>query len=132
MEENAKLAISRRIREVRKYRGQTQPWVAERMGIAQASVSDWERGKTSPTVANISLFCSLFDVNFEYVATGRGPMEGPNHAPPPGFELKELEPLQYSTPIEADEQELLQIYRSLTKARRRAMLQFIRDWSGKK
>ena len=70
-----------RIKAARKYRGRNQKWLAFEMGITQASVSDWEVGKSSPTVATLEKISVLFEVRFEWLATGRAALS--LTAPPP-------------------------------------------------
>ena len=44
-----------RIQQLRRRLSLTQTELAERMGVRQATVSDWERGKQTPTGASVTL-----------------------------------------------------------------------------
>lgn len=45
-----KKTLGKRIKEARRVRGWTQARLAEKLGISQPNISDWERGKKSPRV----------------------------------------------------------------------------------
>ena len=67
--------IGQRIKSARKLRQRSQKWLAEEVGVTQSSVSEWETGKSGLTVENLSLIAQLLNVNFEWLATGRGEMD---------------------------------------------------------
>jgi transcriptional regulator with XRE-family HTH domain len=46
-------AFGKRLRTRREQRGYTQTELSERSGLAQMSISTWERGKTTPNVVNL-------------------------------------------------------------------------------
>ena len=71
------IMIGQRIKSARKLRQRSQKWLAEEVGVTQSSVSEWETGKSGLTVENLSLIAQLLNVNFEWLATGRGEMHSP-------------------------------------------------------
>ena len=56
-----------RIMQLRKEAGLSQKELAEKTGVNQTAVSQWETGKTSPGSGATSSLCTLFDVSFEYL-----------------------------------------------------------------
>lgn len=52
-----------RFRECREMRGHTQKYVALSLGVKTPSVSDWERGKTNPTLDNLVALSKLLEVS---------------------------------------------------------------------
>lgn len=69
------IMIGQRIKSARKLRQRSQKWLAEEVGVTQSSVSEWETGKSGLTVENLSALAKVLDVNFEWLATGRGEMD---------------------------------------------------------
>ncbi len=100
-----------RIKAARKYRGRNQKWLAFEMGITQASVSDWEVGKSSPTVENLEKISVLFEVSFEWLATGRG-------------EMLLTVPLPPTNEVEA----LVRAMQGISPTQREIVLRFVNDW----
>lgn len=83
--------ISQRIKSARERKGMSQRGLARALDIQPSSVNSWESDKSSPTTDNLAVVAVLLDVSFEWLSTGRGPMEIPlydaNPAPdPPDFE----------------------------------------------
>ncbi|MCU7837464.1 MAG: helix-turn-helix domain-containing protein [gamma proteobacterium symbiont of Taylorina sp.] len=66
------MTIAQRIMIARKLRGFSQTQMAEKLQVSRGSCSQWERGKTSPSVENLSKLALLLNVHFEWLATGRG------------------------------------------------------------
>lgn len=55
------------IKEMRTKRGLTQKQLADRLGVKQQNISDWERGERSPSVKNLkkladALNCRIDDL----------------------------------------------------------------------
>ena len=50
-------------RECREMRGHTQKYVALSLGVKAPSVSDWEKGKTNPTLENLIALAKLLNVS---------------------------------------------------------------------
>lgn len=72
--------MNNRIKEIRKKEGLSQQKFADKLGIARGNVAAYEVGKNAPSNAVISLICSKFNVNEEWLRTGSGEMfkEVPN------------------------------------------------------
>lgn len=71
------MAIGDRIKFARQRKGfQSKAELARRLGISASSVVQWERPSdgTSPSVENLAKLAVVLGVNFEWLATGRGPM----------------------------------------------------------
>jgi len=64
--------MAERIYLCRKQKKITQEALAEQIGVTKAACGQWERGLTSPSVENLSKLALVFDVYFEWLATGRG------------------------------------------------------------
>ena len=56
-----------RIKEARLAAGLSQKEVAYALGLAGASVSNWENGKTQPTPENLILLADLYRVSVDYL-----------------------------------------------------------------
>ena len=83
-----------RIKELRKLSGIKQAAFAKDMNVAQASVSEWENGKTSPSIDNLIAVARYFHVSVGCVVGEEPIPDGyPNHWPP--------KPLQEGDPIPA-------------------------------
>lgn len=56
-----------RLKEAREKAGYSQKQVALMLGIKGPSVSNWERGKTSPTHENLVRLAALYHVSMDYI-----------------------------------------------------------------
>lgn len=71
---NIKKLLGKRIQEIRKSKKLTQEYVAEKIGIEPASLSNIENGKYYPTAENIEKIIAILDVKpsdlytFEHLA----------------------------------------------------------------
>jgi transcriptional regulator with XRE-family HTH domain len=70
------MTILDRIRLVRKTLGLNQEEFARRIGLTQTALSMIEIGKVALTEKNIKLICATFDVNENWLRTGKGEMFG--------------------------------------------------------
>jgi transcriptional regulator with XRE-family HTH domain len=69
------MSINLRIKEVRKSLELSQQEFARRLGVTQPSLSDIEKGKTENIdPRNIKIICAEFNVNEEWLRTGKGAM----------------------------------------------------------
>lgn len=64
--------MNERIKEIRKKEGLSQQKFADKLGIARGNIAAYEVGKNAPSDAVISLICSKFNVNEEWLRTGNG------------------------------------------------------------
>lgn len=68
-----------RIKKLRKqYLDMTQAAFAERIGIKQNTVAQYETGRNEPTDTVITLICREFNVNETWLRTGTGEMFNPS------------------------------------------------------
>lgn len=118
----AGMKIGRRIKESRELKHYSQGELARLVGVSQPTISDWENGKTEPTVDNLRSLAVELDVCFEWMATGRGPRDYQ-----PGVQEPRQE-YRAQPELPADEQNLQAIYRKLSPARREALLEFLKRW----
>ena len=56
-----------RIKQCREKSNLSQKYVAVALGVAAPSVSNWESGKTKPTMENYINLAKLFGVSVEYI-----------------------------------------------------------------
>lgn len=64
--------MNARIKELRKAIGLTQQEFADRLNLNRGSIANYEIGRNEPINAVISLICREFDVNEEWLRTGKG------------------------------------------------------------
>lgn len=68
--------VGKRIKELRLERRMTQPQLAKELGVQQSSVSELETGiSKSPSALTLLKIAKIFDVNPEYLLTGKGNMQ---------------------------------------------------------
>lgn len=61
-----KQRIGAQLLDLRKSRGWTQEYVADRVGVNRSTVSNIERGTRSLTLETLRKFCDLFSVEVSY------------------------------------------------------------------
>lgn len=66
--------MNERIKDIRKKEGLSQQKFADKLGIARGNIAAYEVGKNAPSDAVISLICSKFNVNKDWILTGKGDM----------------------------------------------------------
>ncbi len=66
--------MDKRLKELRKTLDITQQEFADRIGIKRNGIAKYETGVASPSAAVISLICREFNVNEEWLRTGKGEM----------------------------------------------------------
>lgn len=70
--------MKERIKQLRKALGFTQKQFAERIGVKQNTVSQYEFGRNDPTDTVLHLICQTFHVNPEWLKNGIGEMFTPD------------------------------------------------------
>lgn len=63
-----------RIKEIRKKEALSQQKFADELGISRGNIAAYEVGKNSPSDAVISLICTKFNINRDWLLTGNGEM----------------------------------------------------------
>ena len=66
------MTIGQRICELRKEKGYSQEYVAERLDVTRQAVSKWETDLSAPDTYNLIALAELLGVSVEYIATGKG------------------------------------------------------------
>lgn len=64
--------LNEQIKELRKVLNLTLDDFGERLGVTKAAVSRWEKGERSVSEQTIKLICSEFNVNENWLRTGKG------------------------------------------------------------
>ena len=67
--------ISERIKEIRKRHNLTQQKFAERIGVKQNTIAQYEFGRNTPLDPVITSICREFRIREEWLRTGEGDME---------------------------------------------------------
>lgn len=67
-----------RVRHIRESKGLTQRDLGEVCDTTRSAVSQWESGKSSPTMANLEKLAAHTHVDLEWLRTGTGPMPNIN------------------------------------------------------
>lgn len=57
------ISIGMTIKTLRKKRGLTQEQLAEYLGVTSRAVSQWERGRTAPDIAQLPILANIFEVS---------------------------------------------------------------------
>lgn len=66
-----------RIKEIRTAAKLTQQEFADRLGIKRGTIANYELGRNEPIDAVITLICREFNINEEWLRTGKGEMFAP-------------------------------------------------------
>lgn len=66
--------LNERIRKIRKEKGLTMEKFGERLGVKKSTISQIENGKSNVTEQMFVAICREFDVNEEWLRTGKGEM----------------------------------------------------------
>lgn len=69
--------MGERIKQLRKALGLTQKEFGERLGVKPNTVGTYEIGRNEPIDAVVSLICREFNVNEDWLRTGKGAMFAP-------------------------------------------------------
>ena len=64
--------MNERIKKLRNILGYTQQVFADKLNIPRNNIAGYETGKRSPSDAVVSLICKEFNVNEEWLRTGKG------------------------------------------------------------
>lgn len=66
-EQERRRQVGARIKEIRQHIGLTQAEVAEKLGIAKQSVTNYESGKTDPSIRNLIALATVLGVTTDYL-----------------------------------------------------------------
>lgn len=59
--------FGRRLRDLRKDRGEAQGVIAGLLGVTITQISDMEKGKTTTTLEKLSIICEHYHVSSDYL-----------------------------------------------------------------
>lgn len=76
---HSEYTLGLRIKKIRQSKGLTQKEFADSLGIVQGFLSGLERGKKVPSDTLLIALCHLYEINGEWLKTGKGEV----HKPPP-------------------------------------------------
>lgn len=65
------MTIGARIHALRKSKGYTQEYIADRLGVTRQAVSKWEQDQTSPDTWNLIELAKLLDSSVEHITLGK-------------------------------------------------------------
>lgn len=66
-EQERRRQVGARIKEIRQHIGLTQAEVAQKLGIAKQSVTNYESGKSEPTIRNLIALATVLGVSTDYL-----------------------------------------------------------------
>lgn len=61
------IKFAKRLKELRKTERLSQTGLAEKIGVAQSNVSDWENNVSRPEYENLIKIAEIFDVTVDYL-----------------------------------------------------------------
>lgn len=111
--------MNTRIRKIRKTLDLTQQVFAEKIGLKQNSIALIESGKRNTSDQTIFAICREFNVNEEWLRTGKGEMFNPSPN-------SVLDSLAEKYGLSHDERVLVERFINLKPDQRRAVINFVR------
>lgn len=70
-------ALAARMKLARERAGFQPSYVAERLGVSKQAVSKWETGTSTPAAKRFQIIAMLYDVNVDWLVSGRGAPDAP-------------------------------------------------------
>jgi len=64
------MTLGERVRDRRKAAGLNQAELAALVGVSQAAVSDWEKGKATPSIGGAGALAKALDVELSWLVYG--------------------------------------------------------------
>ncbi len=119
-----------RIFNLLKEKGITQSALAEKIGVRQATISDWKRKKTTPSADTIGLIAEILGVSTDYLITGKEYAPSPSQTVNQGIfgdrNHNNTVTINGNAPLEVSEieGELLKVCASLDIRRKNALLTY--------
>ena len=62
--------IGKRVKKIRKKRGFTQEYIAEKLDVSCQHISDIERGLNGMSVPSLMMLCRILDIDADYILFG--------------------------------------------------------------
>ena len=119
-----------RIFNLLKEKGITQSALADKIGVRQATISDWKRKKTTPSAETIGLIAEILGVSTDYLITGKEYSPSPSQSVNQGIfgdrNHNNTVTINGNAPLEVSEieGELLKVCASLDIRRKNALLTY--------
>lgn len=119
-----------RIFNLLKEKGITQSALADKIGVRQATISDWKRKKTTPSAETIGLIAEILGVSTDYLITGKEYSPSPSQTVNQGIfgdrNHNNTVTINGNAPLEVSEieGELLKVCASLDIRRKNALLTY--------
>lgn len=119
-----------RIFNLLKEKGITQSALADKIGVRQATISDWKRKKTTPSAGTIGLIAEILGVSTDYLITGKEYSPSPSQTVNQGIfgdrNHNNTVTINGNAPLEVSEieGELLKVCASLDIRRKNALLTY--------
>lgn len=111
--------MNTRIKKIRKMLDLTQREFGERIGVKGNTIAQYELGRNNPVDSVLSLICREFNVNEEWLRTGKGEMFNPSP-------VSVLDSLAEKYGLSHDERVLVERFINLKPDQRRAVIDFVR------
>ena len=115
----------KRLKIIRTHLGINQGEFAEKMGISQGALSDFEREAKPMAERYYNLVCLTFGVNDVWLRTGEGEMFTKKTETPP--EKVEDRNVPYGYNLKPDEEELIRIYERLFPETKQKVREYAKD-----
>jgi transcriptional regulator with XRE-family HTH domain len=115
------VGIGERLKEIRFVLRLRQGEFADKMGISQGALSDFERETKPMAERYVKLICLTFGVNETWLRTGKGEMFLPPPPEPPASVIID------GRTLEPDEQELLDIYDQLITDTKKEIRDYVQE-----
>lgn len=97
--------------------GLTQTEIAKRIGIRQATVSEYFHGKSMPALDTLANLCAVLDISADYLLGGSD-------------YLGNVSAGHFAPTLTDAEEEVLRLFRGLTQGRRDDLLIYLRALAG--
>ena len=68
------MSVGKRLKEFRLVKKITQEGLATLLNIATKNISDYETGKTAPSLHSLQIIRNTYDLNLDWLLTGQGSM----------------------------------------------------------
>ncbi len=114
------MEFSENLKYLRKSVQYTQKKLADYLGLSANTVCEWEKGRSEPSIATIKKMAELFNVSADYLL-GLEDDFGARTAPAPAV---------MGDTNNAQERELLELFRTLSPYLQGLTLDTVRGWAG--
>lgn len=68
MKDKFYVELANELRTARKFKGYTQQYVADRIGVSRSCIATWESGKNQITIDDVFKLCDLYGVDVNALA----------------------------------------------------------------